>query len=157
MDAINSFGVTVNLEQVLRAQLNDPDTSFSIGAFGAVAEFFHDADEASNIDDPERLTLATDRGAIRICMRDDVFPVAYEILSSRKQCWLHGIVLCLPTSEAKGAVRTSVSELGAEASQTNERTTTNTRACYVICEGNPATESTAFRSSAISSSILSRT
>ncbi len=39
------------IHRVLREQLHDPDGSFSIGSFGAIAEFHRDADEPLILDE----------------------------------------------------------------------------------------------------------
>lgn len=102
----------MDLQAVLETQLNDTGCSFSIGSFGAIAEFFRREDEQAETDHKEGLTVSTDRGAIRICLREDVLPVAYETLSSRKNCWLHGLALCLLNADGAASSRTSVAELG---------------------------------------------
>lgn len=101
-----------NLRTVLEAQLKDTSCSFSIGSFGAIAEFFRRVDECVSIEYGDGLTVSTDRGAIRICLRKDVFPVAYETLSARKNCWLQGLALCLPIVEGTSCGRTTITELG---------------------------------------------
>ena len=102
----------MDLQAVLEAQLNDSGCGFSIGSFGAVAEFFRREDEPASIDFNNGLTVSTDRGAIRICLHEDVQAVAYETLSSRKNYWLHGLALCMPTASGESHCRTSVTELG---------------------------------------------
>lgn len=104
----------VDLKPVLQAQLTDTSCSFSVGAFGAVAEFFRREDEQHSVDSKEPLTVSTERGAIRICLHDDILPVAYETLSSRKNFWLHGLALCLPSVHGKSSGRSSVTELGCD-------------------------------------------
>jgi len=104
--------IDTDLERELLAQLSDARSSFAIGAFGAVAEFFRDDDEPLAVDDPQSLTLASARGAIRISLRDDVLPLAYETVSARKLSWLNGVALCLPRAEATSAQRNGVTELG---------------------------------------------
>ncbi len=101
-----------NLRAVLEAQLKDTNCGFSIGSFGAIAEFFRRKDECASIGYRDGLTVSTDRGAIRIFLREDVSPVAYEMLSTRKNCWLQGLALCLPIAEGRSCVRTTVAELG---------------------------------------------
>jgi hypothetical protein len=100
------------IHRVLREQLDDPDSSFSIGSFGAIAEFHRDADEPLILDDPEQLTIATDRGALRIELIESITPVAYETLSRRSGCWQHGVVFCCPKSLAQSHCRSLITELG---------------------------------------------
>jgi len=103
---------TVALRPILETQLSDPSCSFSIGAFGAIAEFFRRDDEPRRVDLEESLTVSTNRGAIRVCLHEDVLPVAYETLSSRKKFWLHGFSLCLPSVAGNSNGRIGVTELG---------------------------------------------
>lgn len=101
-----------DIREVLRDHLRDATSSFSIGSFGAIAEFHRDTDEPLVMDDSESLTIATKRGALRIDLVDGVKPLAYETLSRRADCWQQGIVFCLPKGEADSHQRTSLTELG---------------------------------------------
>ena len=56
----------LQLHDVVRRLLSDPEAGWSMGSFGALAEFHHDPGEAALVDHPDRLTRATARGAIRI-------------------------------------------------------------------------------------------
>ena len=97
---------------ILRRHLHDPSSSFSIGSFGAIAEFHRDPQEALSHDDPERLTIATDRGGLRIELTSDAIPLAYETLSGRRGRWQQGVVFCLREELALSEQRTVLSELG---------------------------------------------
>lgn len=97
---------------ILRRHLHDPSSSFSIGSFGAIAEFHRDPQEALSHDDPERLTIATDRGGLQIGLFADVMPLAYETLSGRRGRWQQGVVFCLREDRALSEQRTVLSELG---------------------------------------------
>ena len=99
--------------EVLERHLRDPGTGFSVGLFGAIAEFHRRADEPVDIDE---LTAVTDRGALRIEPAADVRPLAYETLSGRPGRWNHGVVFCLPTPSAQCHARTVISELGPDSS-----------------------------------------
>ncbi len=101
-----------DIHRVLRDQLRDPSSSFSIGSCGAIAEFHRDADEPLILDDPEHLTIATDRGSLRIALIDSVMPLAYETLSRRPGRWQHGVVFCCPKSPALSHRRSTLTELG---------------------------------------------
>lgn len=100
------------IHRVLCEHLYDPSSSFSIGSFGAIAEFHRDADESLVLDDPARLTIATGRGALRIELAEGVVPLAYETLSRRPGRWQHGVVFCLPAALAASHGRTTLTELG---------------------------------------------
>ncbi|MEM9784211.1 MAG: hypothetical protein AAF899_17270 [Pseudomonadota bacterium] len=98
------------LGAVLETHLGDWQAGWSIGSFGAIAEFHHDAGEAAVVTGP--LTRATARGAIRIERVEDVVPVAWEALSKNPERWQHGLVLCLPAERARRDGRTVLTELG---------------------------------------------
>lgn len=101
-----------DIRQELRRHLRDATSSFSIGSFGAIAEFHRGAEEALSLDEPETLTIATGRGALRIGLVEGVTPLAYETLSRRSDCWQQGVVFCLPKAAAESRQRTVLTELG---------------------------------------------
>lgn len=54
-----------NIRELLRAQLLTETTQWSLGTFGAIAEFMRDPGEpVAVIDEPDRLAAVTDRGGI---------------------------------------------------------------------------------------------
>ncbi|MFT4561525.1 MAG: hypothetical protein ACI9BW_001266 [Gammaproteobacteria bacterium] len=109
-----------DLSELLQTYLEDTDSSFSIGAFGAVAEFFRTPTErlASNADP---LTRVTTRGGIRTRLHRDAKVLAYEMLSTHCKRWLHGVALCLPDCSARGAERTVITELGPDQNAIREQ------------------------------------
>lgn len=102
----------LDVQRVLREHLHMPSSSFSIGSFGAIAEFHRRADEPLVLDDPEGLTVATERGGLRVELTEDVSPLAYETLSGRRDRWQHGVVFCLPKAQAASSQRDVLTELG---------------------------------------------
>ena len=101
-----------DITHVLMDHLGNPSSSFSIGSYGAIAEFHQGRDETRLIDEPARLTVATARGAIHIDPVDGIKPLAYEILSRRWGRWMHGILFCLPEAVAASNRRTTLFEVG---------------------------------------------
>lgn len=101
-----------DIQSILEEHLHDPSSSFSIGSFGAIAEFHRDLGEPLVLDDPARLTIATARGALRIELTEGVRPLAYETLSGRAERWQHGVVFCLPEAESASHARATLTELG---------------------------------------------
>ncbi len=101
-----------DMQRIIREHLHDPSSSFSIGSFGAIAEFHRDAGELLVLDDHEQLIIATDRGALKIELTDGTTPLAYETLSGRPGRWQHGVVFCLPETLAKSHCRSTLTELG---------------------------------------------
>jgi hypothetical protein len=100
--------ITTTLAQYLASASH----SFSIGSFGAIAEFHRDSDEELLIDKTEQLTLVTPRGGIQLNIPEHVQPIAYEALSKHKQRWQQGVAFCLPKAEAKMQQRKTLTELG---------------------------------------------
>lgn len=68
-----------NLRETLEAQLSDWRAGWSVGSFGAIAEFHQDEGEATIVSEP--LARATSRGAIRIERTEGAVPIAWESLS----------------------------------------------------------------------------
>lgn len=101
-----------DIHEVLNRHLHDHASSFSIGSFGAIAEFHRDRDEPLTLDDSEGLMIATGRGALRVDLIEAVMPLAYETLSGRAGRWQHGVVFCLDKTLASSNRRKSVTELG---------------------------------------------
>jgi hypothetical protein len=101
--------------------IHDPDSSWSVGRFGAIAEFHRDRDEKVEIRDTPAITAATDRGAIRIDVLPEVRPVAYETISTCITSWGQGVALCLPNSLARMSGRIVVTELGPDRQAVREQ------------------------------------
>lgn len=96
-------------ERLIASQLEAPCTSWHVGAFGAIAEFHRDCDEALPVVDG----IDIPSGAMRITCKE-CLPVAYELLSAHPAQWQHGVALCLPGEEARMQGRTVVTGLGAD-------------------------------------------
>lgn len=101
-----------DLAHLLRTHLSDWRSGWSMGSFGAIAEFHQDQDEIAVIDEP--LVRATRRGAIRFDRRklEEVTPVAYETLSPKRHRWSHALALCMPVERSRSAARSVLTELG---------------------------------------------
>lgn len=104
---------SIDVTTVLARHLNDSASSWSIGSFGAIAEFFWDVGEDGM--SSAALTRSTARGAIRLAPRADVMPVCYETLSGDPERWHHGIDFCLPRASAAMYGRQAVTEIGPDA------------------------------------------
>lgn len=109
------------IRSLILDHLHDPDSSWSVGRFGAIAEFHRDAGEKVVIDDAAALTAATDRGALRIDALPELRPVAYETISTCITSWGQGVALCLPAQLARMSGRTVVTELGADRQAVRQR------------------------------------
>lgn len=96
--------------RLLREALADPGTAWSLGSFGAIAEFMRDPDEPVSDLTDDRLGMATARGAIALAPSADLRPVAYETCVSSG--WNHAVALCLPEGACAMSRRSVVTELG---------------------------------------------
>ena len=95
--------------QLIETFLDDPHAAWSLGAFGAIAEFMRDPDEPVT---GHSTTRITDRGAIWIDSNAGFQIFAHEKPSRDGQSWSQTIELCLPKDEAAMSRRTELTELG---------------------------------------------
>lgn len=102
------------LQNLLDQHLANWQSGWSMGSFGAIAEFHQDLGEIPVIDDPANLTRATRRGGIRIrpSALAHVVPVAYETLSPKRHRWSQAMALCLPEAMARRSARQVLTEIG---------------------------------------------
>src|SRR3954464_4638302 len=99
---------------LITSQLDDAEAQWSLGTFGAIAEFSRDADEPAEIVQDERsASVVTPRGGIRIELRDDLKPLAFETVTT--QAWSQRIAFCLPENVGAMGKRTVLTELGPDA------------------------------------------
>ena len=102
---------TSNVATFLAAQMADHETQWSLGTFGAIAEFARDKDERVDVErHAVSLSAVTPRGGIRIEPRPDMRPVAFE--TTTKESWNHRIALCLPEDACFMNRRPVLTELG---------------------------------------------
>jgi hypothetical protein len=92
---------------VLGAQIADPDAQWSVGTFGAIAEFARDRDEPANL---SRLMAVTVRGGIRLDLQHDLRLFAFE--TTTRESWSPRVALCLPREPSAMGRRTVLTELG---------------------------------------------
>ena len=104
---------------LLSGALADPGTAWSLGSFGAIAEFMRDPDEAVLPLPDGRMGLATERGAIALVPGPDLRPVAYE--TAVTSGWNHAVALCLPEARCAMNRRGVVTELGPDRDAARER------------------------------------
>src|SRR5262245_30655566 len=100
-----------DLSELLRNRLADINTQWSIGTFGALAEFIRDSQEIVSISD-DGLSVVTDRGGIRLRVLPGVRIVASESLT--RESWTHRVALCLRDGAAALTGRKALTELGAD-------------------------------------------
>jgi len=98
-----------DLRELVAGHLRSTKSGWSIGAFGAIAEFHREPSEAADV---QEFAVVTAGGAIAIRLEERCRAFAYELLSARSDLWLHGVALCLPEPEARMSGNTRVTELG---------------------------------------------
>jgi hypothetical protein len=95
----------------LSDQLADPEVAWSLGAFGVIAEFTRDADEATTLDRADgMISVVTALGGIRIETHGRLRPIASE--SSTTESWSHRVALCLPQETCAMNRRVVLTEVG---------------------------------------------
>ncbi len=101
----------VTLPSFLTDQLADTETAWSIGTFGAIAEFTRGAhEEATFTGSDSVISVVTVRGGLRIEACRDPRPIASE--SPTAESWSHRVALCLPKDVCAMSRRTVLTELG---------------------------------------------
>jgi len=101
-----------DLLSTLRAHLADRRSSWSIGGYGAIGEFHWLPDDGDSDLSAEELRISTAGGGLRLAMRDDAVPYAFQNLSRHPDRWLQGVSLCLPWRRAAGAACATLREIG---------------------------------------------
>ncbi len=114
-----------NIANMLAGQLDDPGASWSMGSYGAIAEFFQDAGEAINGSSSNELTRITLRGGIRIEARRDIGICAYDNSSSDGTARQH-IALCLPEESSRMTSNNVLTELGPDSAALSDDERDNT-------------------------------
>jgi hypothetical protein len=117
-DAADRNGATPveHLGALFAEHIGDWRTSWSVGTFGAIAEFHRDADEPVELARGEREVAAfTARGAVRLNVVSGLRAFAYETVSSQPGQWNHAVALCLPRHQAAMSRRDVLTELGGDA------------------------------------------
>lgn len=108
------------LATFLAGQLEDAEVQWSLGTFGAIAEFVRDADEPVALSRGEtNLAAVTDRGGIRLALHPAIRPFAFE--TATKTSWSQRIALCLPQHDCAMSGRTVLTELGPDTDALRER------------------------------------
>ena len=106
--------------ELLAVQLAAHETTWSLGTFGAIAEFARDPDEPVALTRSDAcLAAVTDRGGIRIEAREDIRLVASETTTS--ESWNHRVALCLPEDGCAKNRRAVLTELGADTQALREQ------------------------------------
>ncbi len=102
-----------DVRQLVRDHLLDPGCQWTVGTFGAIAEFMRDPREPVLIvDEPNRMSASTSRGGISFHSFDGVRAFASE--SATGSTWGHRVSLCVPHAVCGMSRRTVVTEVGGD-------------------------------------------
>jgi hypothetical protein len=106
--------------ELLAAQMADPEASWSLGTFGAIAEFARDPDEPVELSRADGILAAvTARGGIRITPNEGLRLFASE--STTRESWSQRVSLCLPENRCATHGRTALTALGPDAEALREQ------------------------------------
>ena len=104
---------STDLLDLIAGQVTDVETAWSIGTFGAIAEFTRDAEETAAFDrGAGAISVVTARGGMRIDAHDSLRPIASESLT--EQSWNQRVALCLPEGACAMNRRAVLTEIGAD-------------------------------------------
>jgi hypothetical protein len=102
-----------HLLDFLAGQLDDTETGWSVGAFGAIAEFTRDPGEPAELKRGcDSISIVTKKGGLRIVPRPGLRLIASE--SPTTESWSHRVALCLPLRSCTMSGRTTLTEIGAD-------------------------------------------
>lgn len=96
----------------IKNSLQRAEESWSLGSFGAIAEFSWDEGEKSLRLDGERMGHVTEHGGIACDVSQRVQPIAYETLRKDTETWGQAIAFCQSIEQAQRAGRRVITELG---------------------------------------------
>ncbi|CUU18280.1 hypothetical protein BjapCC829_25150 [Bradyrhizobium barranii] len=95
----------------IASQLADAEAGWSVGTFGAIAEFTREPGEAFDMEQSRNgISAVTQKGGIRVVSHPDLRLIASE--SPTTESWSHRIALCLPHEASAMSGRTVLTELG---------------------------------------------
>ncbi|NEU11821.1 hypothetical protein G3T14_06715 [Methylobacterium sp. BTF04] len=99
-----------DVRALLATALADTATVWTLGGFGALAEFRRDADEPTEHVVGGRFGLVTPRGGLAFDPRAPIVPIAYE--TALPGGWSHAVALCLPDDRCSAIRPLTVTEIG---------------------------------------------
>lgn len=100
-----------HLMDFLANGLADVEAGWSVGTFGAIAEFTRNPGEPADMHRTcDRISIVTDKGGLRIVPRPGLRLIASE--SPTTESWSHRVALCLPQESCAMSRRTALTEIG---------------------------------------------
>ncbi|KQP31168.1 hypothetical protein ASF49_11380 [Methylobacterium sp. Leaf104] len=103
---------------MIATALADPETTWTMGGFGALARFCRDPDAGAGAPAGGRLGLVTPRGGIALDPADAI-PLAYETAFAGG--WSHAVALCLPAGRCPRIGPGSIRAAGRDAAALRPR------------------------------------
>lgn len=102
-----------SLMDLLASQLADTEAGWSVGTFGAIAEFTREAGEAFDLArSAGDISVVTGKGGVRIVPHPELRLIASE--SPTSESWSHRVALCLPRDVCAMHGRVTLTEIGAD-------------------------------------------
>ncbi len=96
---------------LLQREISNPETQWSLGTFGAIAEFSRDPDEPVRLARSDEIVSAlTSRGAI--VLKPDAAPRVFASEGLTKTGWSQRVSLCVPKQDCAMSRRTALAEIG---------------------------------------------
>jgi hypothetical protein len=109
------------LQELIAPALCDAGVQWSMGTFGAIAEFSREPDEPVRlVCDDDRAEAVTNKGGLRFQLMPDARPLAYETINRNPDQWSHAVAFCLAEDAAAMNQRTVPTELGLDRSALRE-------------------------------------
>ena len=99
-----------DLQTLLKTHLDDSNCGFSVGGFGALAEF-HDAEAEPEQSNGNQLCRSSPRGALRIELSGRERALAYEVRAEHAERWQCGIGIIGDSAASRMSGRTALTEL----------------------------------------------
>lgn len=110
-----------NVFDATAAHIRDPYCGFSLGIFGAIAEFMRDPAEAAEVrEERDSLSVLTARGGLRFHDHPQAVLVDYRMPSRHAERRIPARAVCLPTTLAGRAGRGVLTEVGTDADAVRE-------------------------------------
>ncbi len=106
--------------ELLAQHLRNPMSSWSMGSYGAVAEFFQEPGESIDAEGSDNFTCITPRGGIRLESREDIGICAYEKSSGNGDKTQQHIALCLPANSSRMSGAEVLTERGPDTATLKE-------------------------------------
>jgi hypothetical protein len=111
IDSVPMASMSAAAIDLLQREISNPDTQWSLGTFGAIAEFSRDPDEPVRlVQSAETVSAVTPRGGIALKSHAAIRAFASEGIT--KTGWNQRVALCLPRDDCAMNQRVVLTEIG---------------------------------------------